>query len=162
MRLIHALTLLTALLFATLLWQARPLSPSIPQLQLTFTPEAFMALLNQWSSADVARFHDHFFFDFLFLAAYGLWGWVLVQQSEWVQPSGTSAARLWAWCTPAASCMDALENILHLHLVFTPGPFQASEYLLAGSVATAKWVLLLVFGIKLLAVFFARLGSTHR
>jgi hypothetical protein len=162
MRLAHGLTLLTGLLFAAMAWHALPLQPVIPQLQITFTEHAFRTVLAQWSAADLARFHDHFFWDFPFLVVYGFWGWVLVRQNWGLRhehpPRGMSG---WAWCTPVASGLDALENILHLHLVFTPGPFHAAEYALAGSVCTTKWVLLISFGLKLAQVFFGRRGSTH-
>jgi hypothetical protein len=163
MRLTHGLTWLTALLFAAMAWHALPLQPGIPQLQLTYTEQTFRAVLSQWSAADLARFHDHFFWDFPFLVAYGIWGWVLVRQNWGTNhehaPQGLSG---WAWCTPLASGLDAVENILHLHLVFTPGPFHAAEYAVAGSVCTTKWVLLIAFGIKLGLVCFRRHRSTHR
>lgn len=161
MRLTSILTVLAALLFAAMVWHSRSLQPTIPQLQLTFTPEAFLAVVSQWSSAELDRFHEHFFIDFFYLVVYGVWGWVMVHQSVWFKMGDSSLIRRWAWCTPLASCMDALENILHLHLVFTPGPFHPLEYLLAGSVATAKWLLLLLFGLKLLALIVARRAATR-
>jgi hypothetical protein len=163
MRLTSGLTWLTALLFAAMAWQAWPLQPGIPQLQLTFTEQTFRAVLNQWSTSDLARFHDHFFWDFPFVVAYGLWGWVLVRQNTGFNPEPTSKRlSVWAWCTPLASGLDALENILHLHLVFTPGPFHATEYFVAGSVATTKWALLAAFAFRWGRSFFRRRRSAHR
>ena len=162
MRLTHVLTCLTALLFAAMAWHSSPLQPGIPLLQLTFTEGAFRAVTHQWSSAELARFHDHFFWDFPYLVCYGVWGWVLVQQSTWFKSERASKVLPWAWCTPLASGLDALENIMHLHLVFTPGPFDAAEYAVAGGFSSAKWVLLIAFGIKLGLVFFRRHRSTHR
>jgi hypothetical protein len=161
MRLTRVLTWMTALLFAAMAWHSWPLQPGIPLLQLTFTEGAFRAVVNQWSSADLARFHDHFFWDFPYLVCYGMWGWVLVQQSTWFRSERGSKFLPWAWCTPLASGLDALENIMHLHLVFTPGPFHPAEYAVAGGVSSAKWVLLLVFGMKLVLVLLTRRGSTH-
>lgn len=161
-RLTHLLTWMTALLFAAMAWHSSPLQPGIPLLQLTFTEGAFRAVADQWSSAELARFHDHFFWDFPFLVCYGVWGWVLVQQTTWFNRESASKVLPWAWCTPLASGLDALENIMHLHLVFTPGPFHPAEYAVAGGVSCAKWMLLIAFGIKLGLVFFRRHRSTHR
>ena len=156
MRLTHILTWLTALLFAAMAWHSSPLQPGIPLLQLTFTEGAFRAVTNQWSSADLVRFHDHFFWDFPYLACYGLWGWVLVRHSTWFSDERTSKVSPWMWCMPLASGLDALENILHLRLVFAPGAFHPIEYAIAGGVCAVKWVLLIAFGVKLALVCFRR------
>jgi hypothetical protein len=48
-------------------------------------------------------------------------------------------------CLPVAAVADALENAFHLLFVFGAGLFDPALYFAAGVIASAKWLLLLVF-----------------
>lgn len=131
--------LLASVLFALMAWQAAPLSPPIPALQLTFSRESFNAILEQWGAEGLARFRQHFLIDFPFLISYGLFGILLAQRPAW-----QGIARL----LPSAALLDAIENGLQLGLLTWGNEAPDLLYLVAGQVATAKWALLATFVLR--------------
>lgn len=122
-----------------------PLRPGVLALQLTFTPAAFGTIIHHWSSADLARYRWHLPVDGFLLAAYGAFGWLLTTRTKAFAAYAPSRQRLCALLLPLAACFDAAENVLHAWLTEVPRFGMPVVYAAAGSVALAKWLLLMLF-----------------
>lgn len=136
---------LSLLLFIAMAVHSAPLSPSIPALQFTFTPAAFQAILAHWGPAGVARFKSHFVIDFPFLLSYGLFGYLYGRQSKLLGRLGARPQCLLTWLLPGAALLDAGENLLHLQLLAASSAQPPALYLLAGLIASLKWVAIAAF-----------------
>jgi hypothetical protein len=146
--------------FLAMVWITAPLAPSGLALQFTFDEETFKAILTGWKPVGVARFRAHFLFDFPFLASYGCFGYLLACRSNLFARYGAAARMRLASLLPVAALLDATENLLHLYLLDVQKAAPAL-YALAGGVATAKWMLVVVFvGIALAALW--RLANYRR
>jgi hypothetical protein len=147
---------LLLVLFVVMAIHAAPLSPGIPALQLTFDEAAFKAILTQWGPAGIERFRTHFFIDFPMLTSYGVFGYLLVRHSRIFERLGTAARGLVSWILPAAAVLDAGENLLHIHLITKPATHTSVLYLIAGLVATGKWLLIVAFAVGALSLLVTR------
>ncbi|QSA96567.1 hypothetical protein [Methylococcus sp. EFPC2] len=143
--LLRPVGMLTALVFIGMAIQAAPLKPSIPAIQFTFDQAGFDSVLAQWGPDGMARFRMHFAFDFPFLACYGLFGYLLSRRTSLFLRFHAFASSLLAWIMPAAAAMDAAENTLHLYFISGATPILPDLYLIAGVIATIKWLLLAGF-----------------
>jgi len=133
-------------------WKLGRLDPNILHLQLTFSEDAFRAVLEAWRPEGVARFRSHFAWDYGTLASYAVFGstagrWVVEQ----VRTTGPAAMPL-PWLLAVAATADFAENLLHLRFIgAASGELAPVLYVLAGTCASTKWALLL--GWPLLAAF---------
>lgn len=137
--------LISLALFAAMAIHSAPLTPSIPAIQFTYDEAAFKAVLAQWGPDGIARFRKHFFIDFPFLISYGIFGYRLAKFGLRPGKPGALAKSLLTWALPAAALLDAAENALHLSFIAEGANPMAGAYLLAGLVATGKWVLIAFF-----------------
>lgn len=147
MRTLTYFVVTSVLLFAGMGIYTHPLSPSIPELQLTFTEEAFYKILNQWDASELVIFKGHFFIDFVFLLHYGVLGYLLTTRTLLFQNVKPSIKLAFAWMLPAAAVLDAVENFLHLYLVAAIGA-TSPLYAVSGVVASLKWLLIFFFVIS--------------
>lgn len=132
-------------LFIAMAIHSAPLSPGIPALQFTFDEAAFKAILAQWGPDGVELFRSHFRIDFPVLASYGLFGYLLVRYGCLFSQLDRTTRRLSGWILPGAAALDAIENLLHLQLISGPAAHAPVLYLIAGLVATGKWLLIANF-----------------
>ncbi|MGB4065533.1 MAG: hypothetical protein WBK19_17050 [Azonexus sp.] len=132
-------------LFIAMAIQSAPLSPGIPALQFTFDEAAFKAILAQWGPDGVDLFRRHFRIDFPVLASYGLFGYLLVRHGSLFAPLDQATRRLSSWTMPGAAALDAIENLLHLRLISEATSHAPALYMIAGLVATGKWLLIANF-----------------
>jgi hypothetical protein len=140
---ILTLAAVSALLVVTIGICVDSLEPSVPAIQFTFSEAAFKAVLGQWQTAGVARFKAHFIFDFPFLLSYGALGFLIASRTRFLRAFPARARALLALSLPLAASADALENALHLRLLFAQAlPW---EYFMAGACASTKWLLILGF-----------------
>lgn len=142
---VASLAVVSALLFVAMAIHSAPLDPSIPVLQLSFSEAAFRAVLEAWQGAGVARFKAHFAFDFPLLLSYGALGFALATRTRLLHACAPKRRVLLALALPCAALADAGENLIHLHLAFGAGPFLPAHYVLACSLASAKWTLIALF-----------------
>lgn len=136
------------LLFVAMGIYTHPLSPSIPELQLTFTEEGFYKILNQWDAREFAIFKGHFFIDFVFLLHYGVLGYVLTTRTRLFRHLNPALKAAFTWMLPGAAVLDAVENVLHLSMIAVFDSISPWLYLVAGGIATFKWLLILFFVIS--------------
>lgn len=139
---VGVLAALAAGLFAAMVAYTAPLTPGIPALQLSFSASAFDAVLTRWDAEGLRLFRNHFFIDFPFLLAYAVLGQRLVTRTRLFARHRPGARSALAWALPLAAAADAVENLIHLRLVFGGGPFGELPYLAAGSAASLKWLLI--------------------
>lgn len=132
-------------LFLGLGWYLSPLQPNIIALQLTFTPSAFLAVLDAWQPQGVARFRTHLPVDGLLLLCYAGFGYLFVAQTAWTSGLSTHGRRIASALLPLAALFDAGENLLHWHLTAISGPAEPWLYLLAGCCAALKWIFVVMF-----------------
>lgn len=144
MRSLLLLAAATALLFALMAAYTAPLVPSIPVIQFTFTEASFTRVLDAWQAAGVARFRRHFAIDFPFLACYGALGYQLSMRTTLFHGFRPPARRLSAAALPGAAAADAVENVVHLYILAAV-PHGPVPYLVAGTVASIKWLLIAAF-----------------
>ncbi|MBI3148629.1 MAG: hypothetical protein HYZ17_08985 [Betaproteobacteria bacterium] len=141
------------LLFVGLSIFLAPLEPSVLRLQFAFTPRAFGQIVHTWQVEGLARYRAHFPADFALLLSYAVFGYLLARRTRLAAMGG-----VWArWLLPAAALADALENVLHLWLTAAPRLAVFWPYPLAASAASCKWLLVLAFGLWIVA---ARLRQT--
>lgn len=130
-----------ALFAGIAIWLA-PLTPGALTLQLAFSPRAFGQIVHWWPPEHLARYRAHFAADFVLLACYGAFGWLLASRTR-LFARGSAALRGWtAWALPLAALCNAVQDILHLWLTAAPRFGVPWVYPLAALAACAKWVLL--------------------
>lgn len=142
---LRALAVLTALLFTAMALYTAPLSPSIPELQCTFTQGRFRDILSAWTPDGVSRFRNHFWIDFPFLLCYGALGYRLVTQTRLFRHFTPTTRRTLTYAMPLAALTDGLENGLHLYSVLSLTLPAEPFFLLAGIIASVKWLLIAAF-----------------
>ena len=135
---------LAAALFIGLAWYLAPLEPGVLALQFAFTPRAFASVVHAWPPEDLARYRAHLPFDFLLLAAYGSFGWLLATRTALFARGRFMMRRFAPWALPLAALFDAAENGLHLWLTELPRFGMPAAYALAGTASMLKWLLLLL------------------
>ena len=122
------------------------LTPCIPAIQLTFSETAFKAILADWQSAGTYdRFKTHFALDFPFLVSYGVLGFLVSTRTRLFQNFSRPVKSLLSYALPVAAVADAIENLMHLHFLSGAETFIPAQYLVAGVVASTKWLLILAF-----------------
>lgn len=136
---------LSAVLFLLMASHASPLQPTVVELQFTYDRAAFLRIVSTWPADGLARFKAHFALDFPFLVAYGSFGYLLPRHTSLLRPLPAALRPLLAWSLPLAAGLDALENGLHLALIADVAAAPDALFLLAGGVATAKWLLIAAF-----------------
>lgn len=136
----------SVLLFIGLGIYLAPLQPSVVALQLTFTPEAFVQVLQAWGSEGVQRFRNHLPVDCLLLLSYGAAGYWAVTRTRFFESLVSRLPLSWvAPVLPFAAACDAGENLLHWMLTGVNALSSAvtlapALYPLAGVCATLKWL----------------------
>lgn len=116
---------------------------SVIGLQLAFTPENFLAVVEGWGAAGVAQFQQTIWLDYLFPVAYAVLLASLLARLTFRPDRPPDRVRLALFTLPfVAALCDYLENALHLILLADPPVFPAGTVLLASVVAAIKWVLI--------------------
>ncbi|MCM2290352.1 MAG: hypothetical protein NDI67_15110 [Sulfuritalea sp.] len=136
-------------LFAGIAWYLAPLQPGVLALQLAFSPRVFAEVIHAWSADDLARYRAHLPFDFLLLACYGCFGYLLIARTRLfaARPVWRSCAM---WLLPLAAACDATENAFHWWLTEVPRFGIAWAYGVSAAFAAGKWLLLLAYGLAVL------------
>lgn len=116
-----------------------PLQPNLVALQLTFTPEAFNAVLAAWQPAGVTLYRSHLPVDGLLLLSYGVWGYLLGSTSQLFSHASDASRRMVSLLTPLAALADSGENLLHWLLTGPQAHFAPWVYTLSGVCASLKW-----------------------
>jgi hypothetical protein len=128
-------------------WMLRDLQPGVVSLQLAFTARKFGEIVHGWGAEGLATYRLHLYLDYLLMACYAAFGWLLVQRTQifvaWSAPARAMAAAL----LPLAAAFDGFENALHLWLTEVPRFGNAWVYAMAAAAAAAKWLLLVAFAL---------------
>ena len=134
------------LLFAGLAWYLAPLEPGIVALQFAFTPRSFAVIVHAWPAEHLLRYRAHLPVDFVLLACYGSFGYLLASRSA-LFARYPAAGRIAAqWALPLAATFDAAENTLHWWLTAAPRFGVTLPYAVSATCSTLKWALLIGFG----------------
>lgn len=136
-------------LFAGIAVYLAPLQPNVLALQLAFSPRVFAEVIHAWSADDLLRYRAHLPYDFLLLACYGAFGYLLIARTRLfaAQPILRSCAM---WLLPLAAACDATENAFHWWLTEVPRFGVAWAYGVSATFAAGKWLLLLAYGLAVL------------
>lgn len=135
----------TVILLALIVLHLHGLRPGALELQLSFDARRFGAVVHQWSADDVARYRAHLPWDFVLLASYGAFGWLLATHSATFGALGPAGRAFAAWALPLAALFDAGENALHLWLTEVPRFGVGWVYPVAAGCAAVKWTLALAW-----------------
>jgi hypothetical protein len=146
--------LLALALFTGLAWYLSPLKPGVVALQFAFTPQAFGEIIHQWSPEDLQRYRRHLPVDFILLATYGLFGYLLVRRAPFFRSCAPLLRRLASWLLPVAAIFDALENAQHGWVTEVPRFGVPAVYAASASFSALKWALILGFGLLLAYALF--------
>ncbi|HRI19008.1 MAG TPA: hypothetical protein PL196_10840 [Burkholderiaceae bacterium] len=147
MRLVWCTGVAALALLCALAWYLRTLSPGVLALQFAFTPRAFGEVVHQWDALQLARFRSHLPVDGLLLLCYGLFGYLFATRTRVFATWPPRPRRGVAWVLALAAAFDALENVLHAWLTEAPRLGVTWPYLLAAGAASAKWILIVGFGL---------------
>ena len=142
---IRAVGIMSALLFAAMAIYTSSLDPNIPSIQLTFTEREFNSILNQWNPSQVEIFKLHFLIDYPFIICYGSLGYLISKRTDLFGRFTQTTRKLLAISLPVAAIADAVENALHLIIIYSGGPFDQAPYFAAGIAASTKWLLIVIF-----------------
>jgi hypothetical protein len=145
MRNTRLLAMLAAMLFISMAAYTASLSPSIPELQLTFSLTGFQQITGLWSDADMDIFRRHFLIDFPFLLSYGMLGYRMVNGPGVFRSMGTATRVRLALLLPVAALLDGMENMFHLYFIAADSSAPEHAYLIAGMAALVKWLLIVAF-----------------
>ncbi|WP_310452232.1 hypothetical protein [Sulfuritalea sp.] len=137
-------------LLAGIAWYLAPLQPNILALQLAFSPRAFAEVIHAWSAADLLRYRAHLPYDYLLLACYGSFGYLLVSRSTLFAAQPAALRNFAMWLLPLAAACDATENAFHWWLTEVPRFDIAWVYGVSAACAAGKWLLLLGFWLAVL------------
>lgn len=148
MRLLWLSGIATVALTGGIAWYLAPLSPGVLVLQFAFTPRAFGELIHFWSAEQLLRFRQHLPADCLLLLCYGTFGYLLASRTRLFRGFGALGQRWAMWALPFAAGFDAVENALHWWLTEVPRFGLTWPYLMAAGSASAKWLLLLTYGLS--------------
>lgn len=140
-------------LFAGIAWYLAPLEPNVLVLQFAFTPRAFGEVVHYWSADQLQRFRAHLPADFILLASYGLFGYLLATRTRFFHALPPSLRRWATWALPAAAMFDATENALHWWLTEIPRFGMPLPYLAAATCACVKWLLLVAYALTALGAY---------
>lgn len=149
MRAVWLSGLLALVTFAGLAWYLAPLNPGVVALQFAFTPQAFGEIIHQWSPDDLQRYRRHLLVDYILLAAYGLFGYLLARRAAFFRAGAPFLHRIGSWVLPLAAICDALENALHAWLTEVPRFGVPAIYAASASFSAFKWALIIGFGLLL-------------
>lgn len=145
MKLLWLSGLATLGLFVALAGMLAPLQPGILALQFAFTPAAFARVVHAWPDAHLQRYLAHLRWDYLLLACYAAFGWLLATRSTLFDTQRPALRRAAKWLLPAAAAFDAVENGLHGWLASAPRFGLGWLYALSALSSSLKWLLLLAF-----------------
>lgn len=132
-------------LFIALGCRLRGLSPPIFRAQLTFSESDFWEVVGAWQrSKQLSKVQEHFSLDYLFLLSYGCFGHALASELlRGSNPFGAPLTLVWPWLLPVAAAFDGLENVLHQYFLRSGrGKPCRVLYLIAGTSASAKWLVI--------------------
>jgi hypothetical protein len=146
--------LLALALFIGLAWYLSPLKPGVVALQFAFTPRAFGEIIHQWSPDDLQRYRRHLPVDFILLAAYGCFGYLMARRATFFRSGAPVLYRVGSWLLPLAAIFDALENALHAWLTEVPRFGVPAVYAASASFSALKWALIIGFGLLLAVALF--------
>ncbi|WP_152555671.1 hypothetical protein [Methylomarinum vadi] len=136
---------MSVLLFTAMAIYTSSLDPGIPSIQLTFTDREFNSILSKWKPSQVEIFKLHFLIDYPFLICYGSLGYLISKRTGIFARFTHTTRRLLAISLPVAVIADAVEDSLHLILLYGAGPFDQAQYFAAGIAALTKWLLIFIF-----------------
>lgn len=122
-----------------------PLEPSILALQLAFTPEAFARVVTAWGPEGLARYRDHFPFDFAHPVFYAAFGWIWVDRTKLFAWTPRSMRRALRGALPFAALCDIGENLLHLRLLDNLSEIAAAPVFASACLSSLKWSLAVGF-----------------
>ena len=128
------------------------------QLQLTYDAASFNQLLGNASPEQIQALQQHFVYDYIHPAWYGLMTLALV---SWLMNINGFSARWNKVLIPAIifPLLDVLENNLHSPWIYLHSVASDPWVLIAGTAATVKWLLAIVyllFALLLTVRFFMR------
>ena len=132
-------------LFAGLAWYLAPLQPNILVLQFAFTPLSFARVVHSWPDEHLQRYLAHLRIDYLLLASYAAFGYLLAKRGALFAAQPTLVRRAARWLLPLAALFDAVENALHGWLAAAPRFGVGWMYAVSATSSTLKWLLLLAF-----------------
>lgn len=143
--------LLITLLFvasqANLVLILAQLHPSIFSIQLSFTPEAFWRVIEQWGASGLAIYRSHFLFDNVHLFIYGAFGYLVVSKTSLFVSMKPVLYRLILLMLPVAALFDLAENAAQLYLLSQPPAFHSLLIPISAICSVFKWVLVSLFAL---------------
>jgi len=135
--------ILTAAVYVGIGIYLRRIGLGILAIQFTFSEAAFHRVLSRWAPGELQRYRAHFVADYVFIALYAAFGWLLAQA---LLPAEKTASAFVAALLPLAALCDICENLLHQRFLRSP-PCKVPGYWhrLAGLASCAKWMLIAAF-----------------
>jgi hypothetical protein len=135
--------ILTAAVYVGIGVYLRRIGLGILTIQFTFSDTAFHRVLSRWPPGEVRRYRAHFVADYVFIALYAAFGWLIAHA---LLPADKDTSTVVATLLPIAALCDVCENLLHQQFLGAPpGVVPAHRYRLAGLASSAKWVLIVAF-----------------
>lgn len=132
------------------------LGPDALRFQLTFSSQVFAGILAKWGDAGLKIYLSHFYFDFHHVILYSVCLGSSIAVLTHRKGQAPSSFALFAFVLPfAAAILDALENTLHLIMIFHRACLTPTLVAVSGTATNIKWLLAFVsvilvfyFGLK--------------
>lgn len=121
------------------------LRPNLIELQLTFSPDRYWEILALWGDAGRQAYRDHFAHDFLHIAIFSIFGYLLARGAGLFGPGERALELRVAAILPVAGLFDLGENLLQLRLLSGQMGFASIVIPVSALCSSAKWMLAAVF-----------------
>ena len=136
------------------------LRPNLVELQLTFSPDRYWEILNLWGEAGRQAYRSHFAHDFMHIAIFSLFGYLLARRGGLFSPGERTLELRVAAILPLAGLLDLGENLLLLELLSGPVGAASMAIPLSALCSVAKWALAGAFAWICARRLLNRLGRT--
>ena len=129
------------------------LGPDALKLQLTLSSQVFAEILAKWGDAGLKIYLSHFYFDFHHVILYSVCLASSIAVLTHRKGQAPSSFTLFAFFLPfLAAKLDAIENTLHLIMIFYRSTLTPTLVAVSGTCTNVKW--LSAFASVLLVAYF--------
>ena len=136
----------TAVLFFVITYNSQQYlpqtAPGILSLQFCTSPEAFLAILEQWGEAGITGYLEHMWLDYLFPAAYAIFFASLIAWLESEKTISTGRIPPIFFFPLVAGLLDWLENSIHLLILRNLSAVNSLQVFITFLISSTKWLLL--------------------
>jgi len=138
--------ILMLIMFTIIMFFVNPLIDGVNgigviELQLSFTKEAGVEIINMWGSSGIEYFRQWIFVDYIYAFSYSIFFASLLSMLILKKAKDTSLAYTWVvYLAFIAGAFDWIENTIELFFFRDPSDFSSTLFFFHSILATLKWL----------------------